>query len=1466
MVMVINTTAYETLEATFSGNAATIQWMPYIAVTTSDGVAYVSDTTAATATYPLTSAQFNWGAPNVQNSRMIAVTALRDDVTIYIGATGSSGSVISSYFLNPFALSSIITYTSETSAYLSCVYVQVSTLSSKQVDTGNIISWGTVNTGDYVIYGGLSGNENAYDISVVNSIIGHAPSAAKVTYTIPSVSILDAQIFAAPEVINDKYALSDLPITRSTPYNEILFNPTIGILISATDTTYVILCAIQNNNTILPFKQILWYTDDTTNTAGLTGTGLNQLYTFSTQGSGAQLGVIMVSAKDLSKNYTYYLSSYQGAVSGQFRPYETITSSSTLTANTQKLPNDKNTYHHYIKGLGVTSNVLHNIAPNQYILWECDNSNVVAYRSNLSTPYVFGSIATAPNIDELYIDFTTSIVTTTPKICSVSFQICALSSSRVEDGVYAQHQFTVQFPERVSETYFGPKFRFQYEDESVDTIYRPVTASAYYNISNTSVLPPSSFGAIQFTFDNAVCAMNFDTRTSNIPSGVTHLFNAGTPRVCSITMSVCASAAGYAEYFSLEAMPKTINFATIPAASGFVGYPEFTWNGSAWQRVVTSYGTNQGVVNTPAAVLSAYGLCHTENFFLSSNVVGANEYEWSIQPIDGSLPSRSTISTTPTAWVPVKTTQNSSFMSICANVFTAALPRGMPSRYYDSPSGAQFINFSSTFDSVTSQQRKHIDIIGVSALGLEPNLNAVNYTQHPSPNNMSITGSYAPFTTASPFNISVPAFYFYLSSEFWNEAERGSILGSRTSIKTVGISVDEIGDTFLGVPKNETTVIRITPGLQYTLQLKQAHPSASDWCLENTVVSSDSNSMLVTAYPITPIIYNPNRHVVTGENVVFENLVQCFPGVSSLTWADRGAAFDTSICTPYITSFSAAGDYDITLSTKYFLGPTENTIQNTFSNIVNVQTEYTQFDSDISRVFGITRLVFPHDKADVFMAPNEWVVADTFNACIIKLHNNLQYLQNMSKLYDVPPTEYIGWYGTLYYNNSAKRTRWFTNTPLNSYAYDRPDYAIDHSFNRLQSCFIKDDILYVSNGTSVSILSSNLFGDVISRRDYKTIGDDFTNVRSVEVDSDNRIYLLDSHDETFTGSKNRVLVFSYNFALDQWQLLYEWGGLGGPNAKSKFNNPNDLYLDQNNVVWVADTDNQRVKKYTRTGSWLGTIESEYFTDTEKPMSVTSDDDLNLYVLTNSQVVKFDSSDMFVEKFDIPGGALKIQKARDGGFVYVTYSDRVVKFLVSGVPAGTIAQNDFSLYVKDYRDTFHDSHRNLYIVNKNHILKYVDKLYIVSLALDVSSKLWPLEKLLVQKDEYVQDWVINRCLHRMWDNIELVRQSLIGKFGYETFRTVTTAISLSARAPDDDFDYCNYDWLYDYGVRIPQEIVYEYEKPVVRTFKPAEYKMLPCQKSTLYVGINEFSSAEVYNRCFGCLYDNLETVRIMIADP
>jgi len=370
-----------------------------------------------------------------------------------------------------------------------------------------------------------------------------------------------------------------------------------------------------------------------------------------------------------------------------------------------------------------------------------------------------------------------------------------------------------------------------------------------------------------------------------------------------------------------------------------------------------------------------------------------------------------------------------------------------------------------------------------------------------------------------------------------------------------------------------------------------------------------------------------------------------------------------------------------------------------------------------------------------------------------------------------------------------------------------------NNFTALNGIVYKDNLLYIANGTKLQILSGDLYGTLIDEREIKAIGDYFVDLKAVALDSTDRIYVLDS-------LKNRVVAFRYDAsATDKWKLLYSWGGFGGSVAKNKFNKPSDLYIDSDDNIWVTDTNNLCIKCYTGAGTWKSTIESEWFTATNKPVSVTVDNDGNLCVLTSNYVVKMTKEGSYISKFTYNKTNSSIPKKIitdiDGGFIYLCLSDRVVKVTYDGILAGIIAEETG---LTSNTSIYKNANRDLFITGSTYILRYNDRIQTLDSKIDTTRYEWDISDILIEGNEYVQDSVYNRSISRMWDNIEIIRRSILGK--------------------------------------ISQLNIDDQDSLIITGYTPEEYSVSSdiINKNNIYIGVNELVTSHVVNRCLRKLYD------------
>ena len=175
-------------------------------------------------------------------------------------------------------------------------------------------------------------------------------------------------------------------------------------------------------------------------------------------------------------------------------------------------------------------------------------------------------------------------------------------------------------------------------------------------------------------------------------------------------------------------------------------------------------------------------------------------------------------------------------------------------------------------------------------------------------------------------------------------------------------------------------------------------------------------------------------------------------------------------------------------------------------------------------------------------------------------------------------------------------------------------------------------------------------------------------------------------------------------------FLFKWGSVG--NGDGQFSAPDGIAIDSSGNVYVADTGNHRIQKFTSSGQFitkwgsLGNSDGQFYS----PHGVAVDSSGNVYVVdtSNHRIQKFTSSGQFITKWGSFGDDdgqfnnpydLAVDSS---GNVYVadTYSHRVQKFTENGAflakwgsagygdgqlnyPQGIAVDSSGSVYVSDY---------------------------------------------------------------------------------------------------------------------------------------------------------------------------------------
>ncbi|HEY9407902.1 MAG TPA: PQQ-dependent sugar dehydrogenase [Nitrososphaera sp.] len=144
----------------------------------------------------------------------------------------------------------------------------------------------------------------------------------------------------------------------------------------------------------------------------------------------------------------------------------------------------------------------------------------------------------------------------------------------------------------------------------------------------------------------------------------------------------------------------------------------------------------------------------------------------------------------------------------------------------------------------------------------------------------------------------------------------------------------------------------------------------------------------------------------------------------------------------------------------------------------------------------------------------------------------------------------------------------------------------------------------------------------------------FKNPEGIALDQQSNIYVVD------TGN-NRIEKFSSNFSGNfsanspNGTYLAEWGKYG-VEPDSRFNAPEGIAVDRKGNVYVVDTGNNRIQKFSANGIFLGKFGSFGTNDAsfDAPEGIAVDQLGNVYVVDtgNNRIQKFSGNGTFLGKF------------------------------------------------------------------------------------------------------------------------------------------------------------------------------------------------------------------------------------------
>lgn len=182
-----------------------------------------------------------------------------------------------------------------------------------------------------------------------------------------------------------------------------------------------------------------------------------------------------------------------------------------------------------------------------------------------------------------------------------------------------------------------------------------------------------------------------------------------------------------------------------------------------------------------------------------------------------------------------------------------------------------------------------------------------------------------------------------------------------------------------------------------------------DWLPREIIYKG--TSLATVQQPVDLRIYTPNRYVLTGTDIKFENVSVNtsfikqidfnFDELQTITLTGNDVTKNVTV------QYNTPGSKSLTVTTYYTTSQEPTTT--VFSDIITVVETYDVVDFLNYRTNN-TPLSLPWNTAP-YIAPNEWAVEDNINAVIRKFYDNLNYLESRSRSYINTPPEFFGWLG-----------------------------------------------------------------------------------------------------------------------------------------------------------------------------------------------------------------------------------------------------------------------------------------------------------------------------------------------------------------------------------------------------------------------------------------------------------------------
>lgn len=458
---------------------------------------------------------------------------------------------------------------------------------------------------------------------------------------------------------------------------------------------------------------------------------------------------------------------------------------------------------------------------------------------------------------------------------------------------------------------------------------------------------------------------------------------------------------------------------------------------------------------------------------------------------------------------------------------------------------------------------------------------------------------------------------------------------------------------------------------------------------------------------------------------------------------------------------------------------------------MNINDIITQESIIYDRYLGST-LSLPYSSFDsIKIQPNETVTNFNINNIISKLYDNYLYLYKSAHIAsNIIPIASVATAGV--YNGSFNWYRGLSSSQFNPISSLGLNIDLSNVLAVRYNNDLDQYVLATTTGTDIIILNSNsTFTNLTTAlsTNITFLGSNvpFQRIQDIIFGDNNLMYVLDlSANSIYLYDASGFLI---NDNLLQNILVYQnsIGGLGTYADNTKFNAPHSIdYF--NSTLYVLDKGNSCIKTYDQNLNWLTTY--RLFRDflSAGPIHLSHDYYGNNYVLnTNWTVYKYSNNFNTKEVLDFTALSASDDKVRriifsqsDPNVFYFVTRNNIYKKLVD-TPYDTVGSYNtarFNLSGEHYTAfatissvnnsvsyDYNFALSNSIGVNSNagKITLFQDNLNVTSVLTNDIFDVYPLDSITINKEEYLQNWVINKSISKLLMNHMRLRDNISSKF-------------------------------------------------------------------------------------------------------